>query len=134
MILGSDHVYDALVARFVPRPIRSEADHEQALVVLDVLLAQPALNASEADYVELLSRLVADYEASAHPIDDVSGVALLKVLMEEHGLRQKDLIDVFKTESIVSEVLAGKRELNKKQIEGLAATFAVSPAVFFGVG
>jgi HTH-type transcriptional regulator/antitoxin HigA len=51
--------------------------------------------------------------------------------MEQHALRQKDLADVFGTTSIVSEVLNGKRELNKEQIRRLSERFHVSPEVFF---
>ena len=51
--------------------------------------------------------------------------------MDQHSLRQKDLADVFGTPSIVSEVLNGKRELNKDHIKRLAARFNVSPEVFF---
>jgi HTH-type transcriptional regulator/antitoxin HigA len=52
-------------------------------------------------------------------------------LLTERGLRQKDLVPVFGTESIVSEVLSGKRELQTKHIERLAVFFHVSPAAFF---
>ena len=51
--------------------------------------------------------------------------------MEQHGLLQKDLVDVFGTRSIVSEALSGKRELNKEQIARLSARFHVSPELFF---
>ena len=51
--------------------------------------------------------------------------------MEAHGLRQKDLTDIFGTESIASEVLHGKRELTKGHIKRLSVRFGVSPAVFF---
>jgi HTH-type transcriptional regulator/antitoxin HigA len=51
--------------------------------------------------------------------------------MEAHNLRQKDLADVFGTESIVSDVLNGKRDLAKEHICRLSARFHVSPAVFF---
>ncbi len=51
--------------------------------------------------------------------------------MEENKLRQKDLTDVFATESIVSDVLSGKRELTKEHIRRLSARFRVSPAIFF---
>jgi HTH-type transcriptional regulator/antitoxin HigA len=51
--------------------------------------------------------------------------------MEVHKLRQKDLADVFGTESIVSDVLNGKRDLAKEHIRRLSARFNVSPAVFF---
>jgi HTH-type transcriptional regulator/antitoxin HigA len=51
--------------------------------------------------------------------------------MDQHGLKQKDLVDVFGTASIVSEVLSGKRELNKEHIKRLSDRFHVSPELFF---
>ena len=131
MIPGTDRIYDALVARFVPRLLHCDDDYRAAMVLIDDLLARPDLNPSEADYLELVTKLVVDYEASHHEVYDASEIDVLRSLMEEHGLKQKDLVDVLKTESIVSEVLAGKRALNKNQIKGLAAKFSVSPAVFF---
>jgi len=50
---------------------------------------------------------------------------------EQHNLLQKDLADAFRTPSIVSEVLNGKRELNKDHIKRLSVRFHVSPEVFF---
>lgn len=50
--------------------------------------------------------------------------------MEVQSLRQKDLVDVFGTESIVSDVLNGRRELRKQHIQKLSARFGISPAVF----
>jgi HTH-type transcriptional regulator/antitoxin HigA len=51
--------------------------------------------------------------------------------MEANGLRQKDLASISGLESVVSEVLRGKREINKSNIEKLSQRFKVSPAVFF---
>ncbi len=51
--------------------------------------------------------------------------------MGQHGLKQKDLVDVFGTPSIVSEGLSGKRELNKDHIKRLSKRFHVSPELFF---
>jgi len=56
---------------------------------------------------------------------------MLQFLMDQHGLKQKDLIDVFGTPSIVSEVLNSKRELSKEHIRRLSARFKVSPELFF---
>jgi len=131
MIPGSDRDYDALIERFVPRLIHSEADYEAAMAVIEDLLAKPELNPAETDFLDLLTKLVVDYEASVDAVDDVQDPDVIRSLMLEHKLKQKDLVVVFKTESIVSEVLAGKREQNKSQIEGLAAKFSVSPSVFF---
>jgi HTH-type transcriptional regulator/antitoxin HigA len=51
--------------------------------------------------------------------------------MNANGLRQVDLLDVFGTPSIVSEVLSGKRELSKAHIARLSERFHLSPALFF---
>jgi len=75
--------------------------------------------------------LVEHFENQNYPILDVGPLDIVRHLMEEHNLRQKDLTDVFGTESIVSDVLNGKRVLNKEHIRRLSERFKVSPAVFF---
>ncbi len=50
--------------------------------------------------------------------------------MEHGGLAQADLLPVFGSRSVVSAVLAGKRELSKAHILGLAKFFDLSPAAF----
>lgn len=52
-------------------------------------------------------------------------------LMEHRGLRQADLLPVFGSRSVASDVLSGKRELSKAHIRGLAGFFRLSPAAFF---
>ncbi len=51
--------------------------------------------------------------------------------MEANNLRQKDLLDVFGSEGVVSEVRRGKREFSKGHIRRLSQRFHVSPALFF---
>jgi HTH-type transcriptional regulator/antitoxin HigA len=75
--------------------------------------------------------LIEAYEEEHHSIPDASPVEVLQALMHAHDLRQKDLVSVFGSESIVSEVLHKKRALNKTHIERLSKRFHVSPAVFF---
>jgi len=52
------------------------------------------------------------------------------LLMKRHGFKQKDLVEVG-SPGVISEVLNGKRKLNKRQIEGLSKRFNCSPAAFF---
>ena len=63
--------------------------------------------------------------AAAKPLE------ALRFLMEDDGLKQKDLVDVCGTRSIASEVLNGKPELNKAHIRRLSKRFHVSPEIFF---
>lgn len=58
-----------------------------------------------------------------------TGLQALSFLMEQQGLRQADLPEIG-SQGVVSEVLAGKRALNVRQIRALAQRFGVSPATF----
>lgn len=112
------------------KPVESEADYRQAMTIIDGLLDRPRLTQREDEYLAALSLLVEIYEREHFVIEDIHGVEMLKALMEIHDLKQKDLVSALGTRSIVSEVLAGKRELSKQAIVNLARLFQVSPAVF----
>ncbi|MGH9791668.1 MAG: helix-turn-helix domain-containing protein, partial [Candidatus Acidiferrales bacterium] len=56
---------------------------------------------------------------------------VLHFLMDQHGLKQKDLVGIFGAPSIVSEIVSGKRDLNKDHIKRLSERFHVSPELFF---
>lgn len=129
MIISNDYI--ELLRAFPPRPITSEDELRETQKVIDSLLDKEKLSKEERDYLHVLAALVYDYEQKQEPIPDIYGVELLKVLLEEFDLRQKDLVPIFKTESIVSDVISGKRQLTTRHIEELAKFFHVSPAVFF---
>jgi HTH-type transcriptional regulator/antitoxin HigA len=111
-----------------PRPITSEAQNEHYTDVLYSLERRGHLSASEEKYAELLTVLIEAYEEEHFPIRAVSPVEVLAELMAANNLKQKDLAPLLGSESIVSEVLHGKRELNKQHIEKLSQRFKVSPA------
>ncbi len=114
-----------------PMPINSERQHELYLSVLDKLASKENPSAEEEKYAQVLMTLIEAYEEEHHPVPDASPLEVLRALMGAHDLRQKDLARIFGSESIVSEVLHRKRELNKSHIEKLSKRFHVSPAVFF---
>lgn len=114
-----------------PAPITSERQHEEYLSVLDKLASKENPTIGEERYAQVLTILIEAYEERHHSIADASPVEVLRTLMEANDLRQKDLVPIFGSESIVSEVLRSKRKLNKAHIEKLSKRFRVSPAVFF---
>jgi HTH-type transcriptional regulator / antitoxin HigA len=123
--------YIELLNTFPPRPIKTEEDLEVTQSVVNSLIDQGKLSQDEKDYLNLLGTLIYEYEEAQDIVPDIFGVELLKVLIAELNLRQKDLVSIFKTESIISDVLNGKRQLTVEHIQGLADFFHVSPAVFF---
>lgn len=114
-----------------PAPITSERQHEEYLSVLDKLASKGHPTSEEEKYAEVLIALIEAYEEKRHSIPDASPIEVLRTLMDANDLRQKDLASVFGSESIVSEVLHRKRDLNKTHSEKLSKQFRVSPAVFF---
>lgn len=125
--------YLELLIQFPPRAIVSEVDLLATQAVIDRLLDAKSLTSEEKDYLNLLGMLVHEYEEKYAPIPNLQGVELLKALIEELDLKQKDLVPIFKTESIVSAILNGQRQFTVEHIEKLSAFFHVSPAVFFNI-
>lgn len=123
--------YLALVRAFPLERIRDQAHLDAALAVIDRLLARSARSEAENAYLDALTDLVETYEDAHVAFPPQTGVGVLSSLIEENGLRQHDLIPVFGTQSIASEILSGKRQLTRGHITRLAQYFNVSPAVFF---
>lgn len=111
--------------------INSAADHERAVCVLDELLVSSGADESHAlsSIVETLGILIEAYESQVVPFPVPSGIGALRFLMDQHGLRQGELPEIG-TQSVVSEVLSGKRELTARHISALRQRFGVSADVF----
>lgn len=117
----------------LPKVITSEAQNERYTAVLLDLERQDSLTAEEKNLAEVLTLLIEAYESKHYPIRDASPIEVLTTLIEANDLRQKDLAPIFGSESVVSEVLRGRRPLNKHHIIGLCKRFNLSPEVFFEV-
>ena len=106
--------YAALLARTLPSVIHSEKENERCIATLEKLDGKAEkLTVAERRLAELLTVLIEDFENEAY------------------GLKQKDMLDIFITPSIASEVLNGKRGLTVEHIRRLIRRFHVSPEVFF---
>ena len=80
--------------------------------------------------LDVIATFVRNYEERTVDVPDVKPSAVLRLLMEQHNLRQNDLAKIVGSQSIVSAILNGKREINARQARVLAKLFGVSPAVF----
>lgn len=123
--------YGALLSEAKPEVIHSEQQNAMFIEMLEKLTSMERVTPAQEKLIELLTVLVEKYESRFYPVPNAGPLDIIRHLMEEHTLRQKDLVDVFGTESIVSDVLNGKRELSKEHIKRLSERFHVSPAVFF---
>ena len=123
--------YFELVKRFPLRPLRSEAELDAAIAVIDRLTDCDRLDPGEEDYLDVLGDLVKKYETENHPMPAVSDADMLRHLIESRDTTQKQVAEATGIAvSTISEILSGKRRLNRKHIEVFSGHFKVSPAVF----
>ena len=124
--------YAALLSSTLPAVIRSEAENERCIRRLEELDRKGTrMSAAERRMAELLTLLIEDFEEKHYALKAASPLEVLNRLMQANNLKQKDMVDVFGTPSIVSEVLHGKRQFTTKHIRRLSRRFHISPAVFF---
>jgi HTH-type transcriptional regulator/antitoxin HigA len=124
--------YPTLVSRAEPRVIHTEELNEKFIGVLaDLDSRWDTLTVDEKKLHELLLLLVQDFERRNYKLRTATPIEVITELMEANGLKQKDLVGVFETASVISEVLSGKRELTKEHIKRLSERFNVSPELFF---
>jgi HTH-type transcriptional regulator / antitoxin HigA len=123
--------YAALLSSTLPAVIRSEAENQRYISLLEELDSKGnRMTAAERRLTGLLTLLIEDFEEKHYAFKAASPVDVLKELMLANNLKQKDMLDVFGTPSIISEVLHGKRQLTTEHIRRLSRRFQVSPEVF----
>jgi len=120
-----------MIERGAPHVIHSEEQLAAYTKALYQLTAEPRPTVAQVKAIELLTLLIERYEQEHYTVPKASSADVLRFLIEQHGLRQRDLARELGGESVVSEMLSGKRKLNAVHIEQLSKRFHVSPAVFF---
>ncbi len=124
--------YGELLLTVLPRTIRTEADYDRLAEVVSRLAAkgEGKLTPEEDALLELLAVLIERYDDEHYQIPDAPPHAVIQMLMQDRGLRHKDLMPVLGSRGTTSDVINGKRNPSKSQIKALAAFFKVPPEVF----
>ena len=109
----------------------SYVEYQTAVKMLDELIDQVKDDENHllTSLLEILAVIIDEYENEHYPIPEGEPRECLSLLMEEHGVHQKDLPEIG-SQGVVSEILSGKRKLNTRQIKALSQRFNVSTAVF----
>lgn len=112
----------------------TEQEYQEKLALLNQLIDEVGDNEqhSLASLLDTVGVLVENYEQQHYALElpEATPQEVLAYLMAEHQLKQSDLPEIG-SQGVVSEILNGKRQLNKRQIQELAKRFQVSPEVFF---
>jgi HTH-type transcriptional regulator/antitoxin HigA len=123
--------YLQLIRRFPLRPIRSQEELDEAVVVLDALMDRMPLQPEELDYMRVLGEMVRKYEEEHIPIPRRSDAEMLHFLMESNGLNQSRLAqEIGLPNSVLSDILRNKRKLTRAHIGKLVKRFKLQADAF----
>lgn len=118
------------LSELLRRP-EDEDDYDALVSAIDELLEITGDDESHPlmSLVDIIGDWIEEWDRTHHPMAKARGEEVLGYMMREHGLTQSDLPGVG-TQSVVSEILSGKRKLNLRQIRWLAERFNVPIDVF----
>lgn len=110
------------------KPIRSEADYEQALAEVKRLWGARS-GTPDGDRLDVLATLIDVYEAQHHPMDPPDPVEAIRFRMEQQGLTRKDLEPMIGPRNRVADVLNRRRGLSIEMIRQLHEKLGISADV-----
>jgi len=112
-------------------PPQNAEDLDKLIGLADCLIdqVQGKENHPLMGLLDIVGTLISEYEQRNIPEPEGTPTGCIKYFMQEYGLKQKDLTEIG-SPGVISEILSGKRELNKRQIKALNKRFGCSPAVF----
>ncbi|MFN0105934.1 MAG: type II toxin-antitoxin system HigA family antitoxin [Bryobacteraceae bacterium] len=125
--------YGRLLGKYRPRMIQSDEDFGRLaadLEALDAIEENRELQPEERELQVLLAHLCTEYEDRTVEPPTSTPLEVLKFLMEQNGLRPVDMVDVFGSRAVASQVLNGKREISKAHARRLADRFRLSVEAF----
>ena len=123
--------YSELLARAQPQIISDDRSHQRALRIVESLMKKRRLTKAEGKLLDLLAKLIDDYEETIYPTPDVPPRDILEHLLESSGKSQAEFARAIGIpRSTISEVLKGKRSISVENAFRLAEYFHVEPSLF----
>jgi len=122
--------YSSLLSQYQPRIIKNEDENEIFLEIVESLLSRENLTPEEDTLLELLVKLIEDFEEKHYQLNASTPQSRLIHLMDARSLEPADLIEILGTIEMVTELINGQLEITKKQAEALGKFFHVNPGLF----
>ena len=119
-----------MIAHGAPHVIHNDAELEMYTDALFRLTALESPSRSEVEAIELLTLLVERYEQEHYSVPEADPISIVRFLIEQQHLTQRDLIPQFGSESAVSMFMTGQRNLTLEQVRKLSARFKLPADVF----
>jgi HTH-type transcriptional regulator/antitoxin HigA len=132
MVLATQRgkAYGGLLAKALPKVIETDRELEHFSAILEDLDRLEHPSPEQKTLADLLTKLIEDYDDRHPALPELRPHQMIAFLMEQKGLKQADLLGVFGTRSVASDVITGKREPSKAHIRKLAEFFHLSAELF----
>jgi len=123
--------YKRLLSRAMPVVIETEEENERMLAEVEKLMAKGENMSPEEDaLLRLMATLIQNFEEKFYNAREATPLEILQHLMDARDLKQSDLLEVFGSKGVASEVVNGKRSISKTQAKALAKFFNVPADLF----
>src|SRR3569623_203345 len=111
------------------RVIKTEKEHKKAVKrAMEIFHAEPGT--PEDDELGVLILLIKDYEDRTVKMPELDPIEVIKLKMQERGLKNKDLESIIGTKGHVSSILSGRREITLKMTHRLIDYFQLPAEIF----
>lgn len=112
--------------------MKTEGEYKEALK-RTIELFHTEEGTPEAEELDLLLVLVKDYEERNIQLPSSDPLEVIKLKLEEKGLRMKDLEPIIGSKGHVSAVLSGKKDMTLKMVRKLHKFLGIPAEVFLRV-
>ena len=123
-------IYSKLLSKYQPRIIKTEEENEFFLEIVEELISTKNLKSEEEALLQLLVKLIEDFEDKHYQINASTPQSRLLHLMEARSLDATDLLEIMGSREAVVELINDRLEITKQQAEALGRFFHVDPGLF----
>jgi HTH-type transcriptional regulator / antitoxin HigA len=122
--------YAELLTKAHPTVPRTEVENQRLITIVEDLTEKNTLSSEEKELLEVLLALIEKFENRHYATKRATPQEALREMMRAHGMKPKDMYQIFGSKGTTSEVLRGKRSISKEAAKTLAARFNVSVDLF----
>lgn len=126
----NSEIYNQLLSKYQPRIIQTEAENDYFLEVVEELLACKNLTPEENTILDLLVKLIEDFEDKHYQLNKSTPCSRMLHLMEAQDKNKQSLISIFGSIENVDKVINGDLEITSQQALELGNLFHVDASLF----
>jgi HTH-type transcriptional regulator/antitoxin HigA len=123
-------IYSQLLSKYQPRIIKTEAENDKLLEIVEELLSRPNITPEEDTLLELFVKLIEDFEDKHYQLNTSTPHSRLLHLMEARGLSEGDLVAIIGSSEIVAKVINSELKITPEQAKALGEFFHVDSSLF----